>query len=125
MKEDEIGMGHRGIRFPSSGARRKFLLKKQTNGTSARRKGQATAEWPAAKAGDQLSVRCGIKTALLSRRSSTEGSKRVSQQHRWTLLRDKERKAGSILVIDSDITEKKQFEEQFLRAQRLESIGQL
>jgi hypothetical protein len=32
-------------------------LKKQTNGTSARRKGQATAECPAAKAGDQLSGR--------------------------------------------------------------------
>ena len=44
MKEDEIGMGHRGTRFPSSGARRKFLLKKQANGTSARRKGQATAD---------------------------------------------------------------------------------
>jgi len=57
VKEDEIGMGHRGTRFLSSGARRKFLLKKQTNGTSARRKGQATAECPAAKAGDQLSGR--------------------------------------------------------------------
>jgi hypothetical protein len=32
-------------------------LKKQANGTSARRKGQATAEWPTAKASDKLSGR--------------------------------------------------------------------
>ena len=29
VKEDEIGMGHRGPRLPSSGAKRKFLLRKQ------------------------------------------------------------------------------------------------
>ena len=58
-------------------------------------------------------------------RRLTKARREVVVASRWTLLRDKEGKAGSILVIDSDITEKKQFEEQFLRAQRLESIGQL
>jgi two-component system cell cycle sensor histidine kinase/response regulator CckA len=58
-------------------------------------------------------------------RRLTKARREVVVASRWTLLRDKEGKAGSILVIDSDITEKKQLEAQFLRTQRLESIGQL
>ncbi|MGB8353038.1 MAG: response regulator [Chthoniobacteraceae bacterium] len=44
---------------------------------------------------------------------------------RWTLLRDADGNPKSILSINTDITEKKKFEDQFLRAQRLESIGTL
>ena len=44
---------------------------------------------------------------------------------RWTLLRDDEGRPKSILCIDTDITEWKKLEQQFLRAQRLESIGTL
>ncbi len=44
---------------------------------------------------------------------------------RWTLVRDDEGKAVSVLVIDTDMTETKKLESQFLRAQRLESIGTL
>ena len=58
-------------------------------------------------------------------RRQTKARREVVVASRWTLLRDKEGKAGSILVIDSDITEKKQLEAQFLRTQRLESVGQL
>jgi two-component system, cell cycle sensor histidine kinase and response regulator CckA len=58
-------------------------------------------------------------------RRLTKARREVLVASRWTLLRDKEGKASSILVIDSDITEKKQLEAQFLRTQRLESIGQL
>ena len=43
---------------------------------------------------------------------------------RWTLLRDSQGNPSSILVIDTDITEKRQMEAQF-RAQRLELIGTL
>jgi PAS domain S-box-containing protein len=43
----------------------------------------------------------------------------------WTLVRDSEGNPSSILVIDTDITEKKQMEVQLLRAQRLELIGTL
>jgi PAS domain S-box-containing protein len=43
----------------------------------------------------------------------------------WTLVRDGEGNPSSILVIDTDITEKKQMEVQFLRTQRLELIGTL
>ena len=44
---------------------------------------------------------------------------------RWTLVRDEKGQPNSILVINTDITEKKRMESQFLRAQRMESIGTL
>ncbi|WP_367871088.1 PAS domain S-box protein [Luteolibacter sp. Populi] len=44
---------------------------------------------------------------------------------RWTLLRGAEDKPPSILSINTDVTEHKKLEQQFLRAQRLESIGTL
>jgi signal transduction histidine kinase/CheY-like chemotaxis protein len=44
---------------------------------------------------------------------------------RWTLVRDETGKPESILAINTDITEKKKLEQQFLRAQRMESIGTL
>ncbi|WP_414567839.1 PAS domain-containing protein [Nostoc sp. CCY 9925] len=43
---------------------------------------------------------------------------------RWTLVNDEEGQAKSILIVNSDITEKKQLEAQFLRTQRMESPGQ-
>ena len=58
-------------------------------------------------------------------RKLTKTRREVLVASRWTLLRDRDGKAGSILVIDSDITERKQLEAQFLRTQRMESIGQL
>src|ERR1044072_3021644 len=44
---------------------------------------------------------------------------------RWTLVRDEQGAPKSILVINTDVTEKKRMESQFLRAQRMESIGTL
>jgi two-component system, cell cycle sensor histidine kinase and response regulator CckA len=44
---------------------------------------------------------------------------------RCTLVRDDTGEPRSILIVDTDITEKKQLEAQFLRAQRLESLGTL
>ena len=44
---------------------------------------------------------------------------------RWTLVQDEKGQPNSILVINTDITEKKRMEAQFLRAQRMESIGTL
>ena len=43
----------------------------------------------------------------------------------WTLIRDDAGKPKSFLIVNSDITDKKRFETQFLRAQRMESIGTL
>ncbi|RUR75481.1 PAS domain S-box protein [Chlorogloeopsis fritschii PCC 9212] len=44
---------------------------------------------------------------------------------RWILISDFEGHSQSILVVNTDITEKKQLETQFLQAQRLESLGTL
>jgi PAS domain S-box-containing protein len=49
----------------------------------------------------------------------------VTVRSRWTLVRDELAVPESILIINTDITEQKKIEEQFLRAQRLESIGTL
>lgn len=44
---------------------------------------------------------------------------------RWTLVQDAEQRPKFIYVVDEDITELKTLERQFLRVQRLESIGTL
>jgi len=44
---------------------------------------------------------------------------------RWTLVTDQKGNAAAILSIATDITERKKLEQQFLRAQRMESIGTL
>ncbi|MDM9384227.1 PAS domain S-box protein [Chlorogloeopsis sp. ULAP01] len=49
----------------------------------------------------------------------------IIAQTRWTLMRDEAGKPKSILSVDTDITEKKQLQAQFYRAQRLESLGTL
>ena len=49
----------------------------------------------------------------------------VIVESRWTLVRDPEGRPSSILVISTDITARKSLETQFLRTQRLESIGSL
>ncbi|HXT10803.1 MAG TPA: response regulator [Candidatus Angelobacter sp.] len=49
----------------------------------------------------------------------------VTIEARVTLIRDAQRRPKSLLIINTDVTERKQMEEQFLRAQRLESLGAL
>jgi PAS domain S-box-containing protein len=56
-----------------------------------------------------------------TRRDGTD----INVESRWTLVRDEEGNPKSILVINTDVTEKKRMESQFLRAQRMESIGTL
>lgn len=46
-------------------------------------------------------------------------------ESRWTAVRDAAGVPAGILVIDTDITERKRLEAQYLRAQRMESIGTL
>ncbi|MEC4813678.1 MAG: response regulator [Scytonema sp. PMC 1069.18] len=55
----------------------------------------------------------------------TRFGKDIIVESRWTLVRDIDKKRYSVLVVNTDITEKKELESQFLRAQRLESIGTL
>ncbi len=55
----------------------------------------------------------------------TKSDQEVIVESRWTLVRNDNSQPKSILIVDTDITEKKQLEAQFFRAQRLESLGTL
>lgn len=46
-------------------------------------------------------------------------------ESRWSLVSNDEGKPKSIFVVNTDVTEKKKLQAQFLRAQRIESIGTL
>ena len=58
-------------------------------------------------------------------RHETKSGKEVMVSSSWTLVRDTREQPQAILMINADITEKKQLETRFLRSQRLESIGTL
>jgi len=55
----------------------------------------------------------------------TRTGQQITVMSRWTLLKDKRGHPASILTVNTDITQAKQLQAQFLRAQRLESIGTL
>ena len=58
-------------------------------------------------------------------RQLTKSGQEVVVSSRWTLVRDEEDHPSAVLAINTDITEKKKLESQFLRSQRMESIGTL
>jgi PAS domain S-box-containing protein len=58
-------------------------------------------------------------------RQRTKSGEPLTVESRWTLVRDDKGEPRSILVIDTDITERRKIEQQLLRAQRMESIGTL
>lgn len=53
----------------------------------------------------------------------TKSGEEIIVQSRWTLMLDADSQPKSILTVDTDITEKKRLQQQYFRAQRLESIG--
>jgi PAS domain S-box-containing protein len=55
----------------------------------------------------------------------TKDGRRVSIEGRWTLVRDSLGEPKAVLSINTDVTERKRIEAQFLRAQRMDSIGTL
>lgn len=55
----------------------------------------------------------------------TKGGQEVIVEARWTIIRDDAGQPQSILSVETDITDKKQLENQFYRDQRLESLGLL
>jgi PAS domain S-box-containing protein len=55
----------------------------------------------------------------------TKKQEEITVQSRWTLMKDEAGAPKAILIVDTNITEQKRLEAQFLRAQRLESIGTL
>ncbi|HWO12986.1 MAG TPA: PAS domain S-box protein, partial [Polyangiaceae bacterium] len=54
-----------------------------------------------------------------------KAGRRIDVDCSWTLIRDEQQRPRSVLVINSDITEKKSLEAQVFRTQRLESLGLL
>lgn len=56
------------------------------------------------------------------KQSNRSGKELILHSH-WTLVRKETGQPESILVISTDITEKKKLEAQYFRAQRLESLG--
>jgi PAS domain S-box-containing protein len=56
---------------------------------------------------------------------TTRNGKAIVIASRWTLMRNDDYNPKSILIVSTDITEKKTLETQSLRAQRMESLGTL
>ncbi len=55
----------------------------------------------------------------------TKDRRETTIEARWTLIRDNDGLPKSVLAINTDVTEKKKIEAQFMRAQRMESVGTL
>ncbi len=93
--------------------------------------------WSAAEAVGQAadSPLCGMLNPPVSLRDRGEWVGELNHVHRegaplvvesrWTLVRDSHGKPQSILIINTDVTERKKLEARFLRAQRMEGIGAL
>jgi two-component system cell cycle sensor histidine kinase/response regulator CckA len=58
-------------------------------------------------------------------RQLTKDGKDIIAESRWTLVRGDRDEPKSVLVINTDVSDKRRIEAQFLRAQRMESIGTL
>jgi two-component system cell cycle sensor histidine kinase/response regulator CckA len=54
-----------------------------------------------------------------------KSGQQITVQSRWSLVQSAADKSRTMLIIDTDITERKKLEEQFRHSQRLESIGVL
>ncbi len=76
--------------------------------------------------GDPKVSTSGVKTeGVLETRQLTRDGKALIVECRWKLMQDDQDRPESILLVNTDITEKKKLSEQFLRAQRMESVGTL
>jgi PAS domain S-box-containing protein len=58
-------------------------------------------------------------------RMHTEEDEELIVESRWSLVRNNDGRPTHVLVINTDVTERKRLESQFLRSQRMESIGRL
>ena len=71
-------------------------------------------DWPSNKA-----------NGMANSQHLTRDKREITIEARWTLIRDNAGNPKSVLAINTDITERKKIEAQFMRAQRMESIGTL
>lgn len=68
-------------------------------------------------------VRHGEWAGVVEHQPNTPGQRIL--ESRWTLIRDDAGKPDSILMIGTDVTERRRLEAEFLRAQRWEALGSL
>ena len=68
-------------------------------------------------------IQCGEWHGELEQ--TTREGRLLIVESRWSLIREANSAARSILVINTDVSEKKEIEAQFFRSQRMESIGTL
>jgi PAS domain S-box-containing protein len=93
--------------------------------------GQSTNQLFYPDSSSQQKVEAALATALATGswqgelHKITKAGREIIVQSRWTLVRDDAGHPRSILSVDTDITDKQMLEQQFLRAQRLESLGTL
>ena len=71
----------------------------------------------------RMTVETGAWDGVLDQ--TTKEGKYITVASRWTLACDSPGGTKSLVIISSDVTEKKALEERFLRTQRLESVGTL
>lgn len=86
---------------------------------------------------DQLLLTNEVENRVIEQCLREQGKWQGEQQHvtksgeaitvisRWTLVKDSQGNPKTILMVNTDVTQAKKLEQQFLRAQRLESIGSL
>jgi two-component system cell cycle sensor histidine kinase/response regulator CckA len=58
-------------------------------------------------------------------KQQTKSGKTITVASRWTLIRDDHGQPTALLMLNTDITEQKLLEQQFLRTQRMNTIGSL
>ena len=97
--------------------------------TAAEARTQSVEELLYKKNGDKFTA---ARDAVMSQgewlgqlQQTTKSGKDILVESRWTRVCDPSGKPNSVLVINTDITERNKLEAQLLRTQRLESIGTL
>ncbi len=124
-----IDKAHDAILVQEPGGRISYL-----NPSAERLFGWTLSEWsgaearqfletPAVKAARQLALERGEWNGELQ--CTTRFGKTLSLESRWTLLRDAAGGTQGLLLMISDVTEKKQLEAESMRLQRMEAVGSL
>jgi two-component system, cell cycle sensor histidine kinase and response regulator CckA len=72
---------------------------------------------------DKVFLQTGTWTGEL--RQLTRAGNAIAVESRWTLVKDRQGRPKGMLIISTDITEKKNYEAQLIRSQRMEGIGAL
>jgi two-component system sensor kinase len=90
-----------------------------------RKAGELLFRGGAPQQAEALAAACDKGEWIGEMQQVTRGGEKITVESRWTLVRDDAGLPKALLVVNTNVTEKKKIEAQFLRAQRMESIGTL